>query len=79
MSNIEKYTEVFVSVFGVDKERLDETFNFKDVDDWNSIIHITLINELEDTFDVMLDTEDILHFGGFINGIEVMKKYGVEF
>ena len=54
-------------------------FNFKDVDKWDSLTHLTLISELEATFDVMFETEDILHYGGYMNGIEILKRYGVEF
>ncbi len=79
MSNKEKYTQVFVDIFGVDESELDEKFNFKDVDKWDSFTHLTLISELESTFDVMFETEDILHFVGFMNGIEILKRYGIEF
>ena len=54
-------------------------FNFKDVEKWDSLTHLTLISELEDAFDVLFETDDILHFGGFMNGIEILKRYGVEF
>ena len=38
-----------------------------------------LISELEDTFDVLFDAEDILHYGSYLNGIEILKRYGVDF
>ena len=79
MSNLEKYKEAFVNVFGVDESELNETFNFADVDQWDSLAHLSLISELEEAFDVMFETEDILHFGGFNNGIEILKKYEVNF
>ncbi len=79
MSNKEKYVKVFTSVFDVEENKLNETFNFKDVLKWDSLTHLTLISELEAAFDIMFETEDILHFGGFMNGIEILKRYGVEF
>ena len=79
MSNTEKYRQVFVTVFGVDERALNEGFTFKDVEAWDSLSHLTLISELEDAFDVMFETDDILHFGGFLNGMEILKNYGVEF
>lgn len=79
MNNMEKYTEVFTSVFDVDPSELNEEFNFKDIEKWDSMTHLTLISELEAAFDVFFETEDILHFGGFLNGIEILKRYGVEF
>lgn len=79
MSNQEKYQNIFVSVFNVDEGALNDTFNFKDVEAWDSLTHLTLISELEDAFDVMFETEDILHFGGYENGMKILARYGVEF
>ena len=78
MSNQEQYAQVFKDIFGVDDSELNENFNFKDVEIWDSLTHLTLISELEAAFDVMFETEDILHFGGYLNGIEILRRYGVE-
>ena len=79
MNNKEKYQQVFTEIFEVDSSELNVSFNFKDVDSWDSFAHLTLISELEDTFDIMFESEDILHFGGYLNGMEILKKYGVKF
>lgn len=79
MNNLDKYVDIFTSVFDVDRSELNENFNFNDVEKWDSLTHLTLISELETAFDVVFETEDILHFGGFLNGIEVLKCYGIEF
>ena len=51
----------------------------KAVDKWDSFLHLTLISELEDGFDVLFDSEDILNFGGYSNGKKILAKYGVDF
>ena len=79
MSNNEKYQNIFMEIFSVDATDLNSSFNFKDVEKWDSLTHLTLISELEDTFDVMFETEDILHFGGYENGKKILARYGVEF
>lgn len=79
MSNLEKYQNVFCELFDVDVNFLNEDFNFKDVEQWDSMAHLSLISELEEAFEVMFETEDILHFGGYMNGMEILKRYGVEF
>ena len=38
-----------------------------------------LIAQLEDEFGIMLDTDDITHFGGYENGKKILSKYGIEF
>ena len=79
MDNKEKYVNIFCTVFGVEATVLGENFTFKDTTEWDSVAHLNLISELEDAFDVMFETEDILHFGSYLNGINILKKYGVKF
>lgn len=79
MNNREAYDNVFVEVFGIDKEELNDSFTFNDVKAWTSLTHLTLISELEMVFDIMFETEDILHFGGYENGMSILAKYGVSF
>ena len=39
-----------------------------------------LIATIEETFDIMMDTEDIIDFSSFEKGKEILSsKYGVEF
>lgn len=79
MHPLETYKQVFQNIFGVDESSLNGDFTFKNVDAWDSMTHLTLISDLEAAFDVLFESEDILHFGGFLNGIEILKKYGVDF
>lgn len=79
MTNIEKYKNIFIRVFDVREDSLNESFTFADTEKWDSLGHITLISELENEFDVMFDTEDILSFGSFENGMKILKKYRVSF
>lgn len=78
-ANLKKYNNVFCNVFNVQESDLNESFTFQSAQGWDSVAHFTLISELEDAFDIMFDTEDILHYGSYLNGIEILKKYGVDF
>ena len=78
MTNIEKYNKVFVECFSVDEGLLDENFTYQCVAAWDSVGHMGMIAALEDTFDIMMETEDIIEFGSYIIGIEKLKKYGIE-
>ena len=75
--NLEKYNEVFVNTFNVSKSDLDG-LEYQGVDAWDSIGHMNLIGELEDAFDIEMETDDIVDFSGYKKGIEILKKYGVE-
>lgn len=79
MENLKKYNDIFCRVLNVNDSVLNEKFTFKDVPQWDSVAHLSLISELEDEFDVLFDSEDILHYGSYLNGIEILKRYGIEF
>ncbi len=78
MTNLEKYNAVFTRVLGVNEDVLDASFTFKDVPQWDSVAHLSLISELEDVFDVMFESEDILHYGSYENGKNILRRMNVE-
>jgi len=79
MKNIEKYNDIFKKVFLVQNDILNEEFTILNIDKWDSLTHITLIEELEFAFDIIFESNDIIHYGGYINGLKILKKYGVDF
>ena len=79
MENLKKYNAIFCSVLNVEESALDDAFTFKAVPQWDSVAHLSLISELEDAFDVLFESEDILHFGSYRNGIAILKRYGIAF
>ena len=53
--NLEKYNEVFKNVFEVEDSELNECFKFGEAPNWDSLAHMELIAQLEDTFEIMFD------------------------
>ncbi len=76
MTNLEKYNEVFKSCFQIDETQF-EGLTYQSVESWDSVGHMGLIAALEDVFDIMLDTDDIIDFSSYEKGIEILKKYDV--
>ena len=77
MSNLEKYNEIFCENLQVVAEQLPE-LKYQGVELWDSVGHMTLMAALEDAFDIMLDTDDIIDFSSYEKGKEILKKYDVE-
>jgi acyl carrier protein len=75
--NLKKYNEVFVNVFEVEEAALNEDFKFGEAPNWDSLAHMELIAQLEDAFEIMFDTADIIHFGSYENGKKILIKYDV--
>ncbi len=77
MNNLEKYNKVFIETLEVTEQELNELI-YQSVPAWDSIGHMTLMSVIEDTFDIMMDTDDIIDFSGYEKGKEILKKYGIE-
>lgn len=78
MNNMEKYTQVFVEMFGKSADEV-KNLHYQDIIEWDSVGHMTLMSTLEDTFDIMMETDDIIDFDSYEKGIEILKKYNVDF
>jgi len=44
---------------------------------WDSMAHMRLITELENSFDVMLDTHEVIGLSSFQKALEILEKHGV--
>ena len=78
MTNIEKYNDAFVEVFGVDSSVLSDDFSKENVESWDSVHQLNIIALLEESFDVMFDPEDILGLTSYAEGKKILSKYNVE-
>jgi acyl carrier protein len=76
MSNLEKYNAVFINNLKVDESHLSK-LSYQDPPVWDSVGHMGLIAELEEAFDIMIDTDDIIDFSSYLKGKEILKKYNV--
>ena len=79
MTNSEKYSQAFCESFEITEDKLIG-LKYQDVETWDSVGHMTLIAALEDAFDIMMETDDIIDLSSFEKGKEILAdKYEVEF
>ena len=55
----EEMNKVFQSVFDDDDIVVIETTTAKDIEDWDSLMHITLVSEIEDAFGIHFEMKDV--------------------
>ena len=77
MTNKEKYNQVFIESFSVTADQLNESLVYQSVQQWDSIGHMGMVAALEDAFDIMFETDDIIDFGSYLKGIDILAKYDV--
>lgn len=78
MSNLEIYNNIFIETFQTEILALDNDFNATKIDAWDSISQLGLVTSLEDTFDIMLEPEDIINFKSYELGKSILLKYGIK-
>ena len=78
MTNLEKYDRLFLAAFKVDPETLP-TLKYRGIPQWDSLGHMDLMGDMEETFGISLSTVDVLDFSSYEKGKEILAKYGVEF
>ena len=79
MTNIEKYINAFTEALGVKEDQV-EGLEYQAIAEWDSVGHMTLVSAIEEAFDIMMDTEDIIDFSSYEKGKEILSNnYGVAF
>ena len=72
-----KYDSVFIEVFSVSKDQLNGDLKYNSIQEWDSVGHMGMIAGLEDTFDIVMDMDDIIDFSSYEVGKNILKKYDV--
>ena len=57
---LEKLNEIFAEVFEDDSIEVVETTSSADIEDWDSLTHITLIAAVEEEFDIKFSMKDVI-------------------
>lgn len=77
--NNEKLIKAFVTALAIPVEQVVPELGYGKIKEWDSTAHMILIAELENEFNVMLDTDDIIDMSSFEKAIQILTKYGIEF
>ena len=79
MTNLEKYNKAFMETLEISADQL-EGLQYQAIPAWDSVGHMSLIAALEDAFDIMMDTDDIIDLSSYGKGKEILaSNYEVEF
>lgn len=77
MTNYEKYVETFKTGLGIDEDKVTKDLTYQAIMEWDSVGHMELVAELEDAFDISMETDDIIEFNSFEAGIKILEKYNI--
>lgn len=79
MTNDELLIKAFREALDLPADAEVETLEYNRIPQWDSIAHMALISRLDEAFDIMIDTADIIELSSFAKAKEIIGKYGVTF
>ncbi|MFT7251309.1 MAG: acyl carrier protein [Flavobacterium sp.] len=78
MNTLDTYNSIFIETFQVEEKDLNAEFNVDTIENWDSVCQLSLVTNMEDTFDIMMEPEDIIGFKSYELGKTILAKYDVE-
>lgn len=78
MTNNQKLQQAFVDALAIEMSQVKDELTYNTIPEWDSTAHMVLIAELENQFDVMLDTDDIIDMSSVAKAKEILAKYDVQ-
>ena len=79
MNKTEELRTAFTNAIGLSPEADFDSLAYGKTDGWDSVAHMSLVAEIESTFDVMLDTDDVIGMSSFPEAKRILRRYGVDF
>jgi acyl carrier protein len=79
MENEKMLREIFIETFEIDENTPESKWVYNALPQWDSVGHMAMISAVEDKFDVMLETDDIIDWSSYEKGKEILSKYGKDF
>ena len=79
MANEKILTNIFIESLSILSEDVVDTLEYNTIPKWDSLGHMAIIAKIEESFNIMLDTDDIIDMSTFGKAKEILSKYGIKF
>ncbi len=75
---MKKLIDCFVQTFAIERAQVTSSLAYQSIPEWDSAAHMALVAEIENVFNVTLDTDDIIGMSDVAKAVEILKKHGVD-
>ncbi len=79
MVNNDRLIDLFAAALGIDPSLVSDDLEYNSIKQWDSVAHMQLIAALEDAFEIMLDTDDVINMSSVGKAREILTKYDLDF
>lgn len=78
MNTIAQLHQVFANAFEIPVDAVNDQLEYQGITEWDSMSHLVLVQELESTYNIAIEMEDILEMGSVEKIKDILKKYGLD-
>jgi acyl carrier protein len=71
--------ESFCEALNITSDLVVDDLKYNSIAEWDSVAHMLLVSAIEEKFDVMFDTNEILDLSSVKQAKLILGKHGVEF
>jgi acyl carrier protein len=77
--NEQKLRRAFASGLRLEESAVHDNLKYEDSAGWDSVAHMALVAALDEAFDIMLDTDDVIDMSSYAKARQILGKYGIQF
>lgn len=72
-----KVRDTIISVLQINESDFSEDLAIGEIPEWDSVNHVLLIQEIEETFNINIDVTDAIDIEDVFDIFAVLKKYNI--
>ncbi len=69
-----KLKSIFSESLGIDESIVTDSLRYAEIPQWDSVAHMALVAAIEEGFDIMIDTEDVIDMSSFEKAKQIVAK-----
>jgi len=77
MPSTDDLRKAFRSALELPDGEIVDSLTYRSIEAWDSVAHMVLVSEIEDVFDVMLETQEVIDMSSFAKAVDLLDKHGV--
>ncbi len=68
---------IFSAALGINLESISDSLEYNTIPEWDSVAHMRLVAAIEEAYDIMLETDDVIDMSSVAVAKQILAKYDV--
>lgn len=70
-----RLSAVFAKSLAISEADVTDELSYQSIPQWDSVAHMALVAAMEEEFDIMIDTDDVIDMSSFAVAKDIVQKY----